>query len=1021
MTESMLKSLMKLFALLASINMEAAKVLSRNFVESYLKNQFSSKLIDKSLLEFDANLSSMFVSDGRSRRKRISAISVKILMICDEINGELHLRSKFLILFSIIQFSKYFEDNTDTGEEFKQTITDAVTAIAGELLINDSEYRNCSAFITEKFYKVPARSSLLVVSDDSSYDFTGIKHLQKDKLDGQLFFLRIHQAELYIFYYSGKELLELGGKTIFPNHIYILPKGASIKAAQIKPIYYSEIVSSFRRNDEYEEITLTARGIEFIYTNSDNGVHEMSLEIHSGELIGIMGSSGTGKSTLMKVLNGTLSPDKGEVLLNGVPLNKGETSLKGMIGFVPQDDMLIEELTVFENLFYNAKLCLGNLEEKEIVKRIGIVLNNLDLFYIKNLKVGSPLNKYISGGQRKRLNIALELIREPYVLFVDEPTSGLSSTDSENVMQLLKEQALSGKIVVVNIHQPSSELFKLFNNIIIMDKGGYAVYTGNPLESISFLKNVARRADAAEIECETCGNVETDEILKIIELKKVNEFGEYTKERLLVPDNWYKIFKESVEADLDLNIESKKLPPVNFKVPSRFKQFKIYSLRNFFSKLADRQFVFLALTITPILAFILGFFTKYLGDSSGFKPRYIFSLNENLPAYIFMSVIVALFVGLIISAEEIIKDRKILERESFLNLSKLSYLNSKIAFLFLLSAFQVLIFVIIGNTILEIKGLNIFYWIVLFSTSCFAVMLGLNISSGLKSIISIYINIPFILVPLILLSGIIVKYDKLYYKVAGLEFVPLVGNLMASRWSYEALVVCQFMNNDYEKYFFSVEKENANALYNLNFLIPELQNNISKLENSLKLKDDDERREYFTRLIGQSVEKLEDVPDALIFYPGEPIDLELLTSYLLQWREYLIDKTKELTYGGDKVIESLIEGGMSLGEIIALKQNYHNESISDLVKNTNDLTKIIEYNGKLLRKDTPIFQIPVSKIGRAQFFAGSKFIGNLEINTLWFNVMILWLMTIILYIALIKDWLRKLLDLFGSEKHSGAG
>ena len=101
------------------------------------------------------------------------------------------------------------------------------------------------------------------------------------------------------------------------------------------------------------------------------------------------------------------------------------------------------------------------------------VLMDIDLIGIKNLAVGDPINKYISGGQRKRLNIALELIREPSVLFADEPTSGLSSMDSEMVMLLLKEQTLKGRLVIVNIHQPSSDIYKLFDKLLIMDKGGY--------------------------------------------------------------------------------------------------------------------------------------------------------------------------------------------------------------------------------------------------------------------------------------------------------------------------------------------------------------------------------------------------------------------------------------------------------------------------------------------------------------------------------------------------------------------
>ena len=201
-----------------------------------------------------------------------------------------------------------------------------------------------------------------------------------------------------------------------------------------------------------------------------------------GQLIGILGGSGVGKSTLLNVLNGNYIPSSGKILINGFNLHIDKEKLQGIIGFVPQDDLLIEELSVFQNLYYNAKLCMANMPETELKRTVDKLLEDLDLYEIRNLTVGSPLNKFISGGQRKRLNIALELIREPMVLFVDEPTSGLSSMDSEMVMDLLKEQALKGKLVIVNIHQPSSEIYKMFDKLLILDRGGYMIYYGNPID-----------------------------------------------------------------------------------------------------------------------------------------------------------------------------------------------------------------------------------------------------------------------------------------------------------------------------------------------------------------------------------------------------------------------------------------------------------------------------------------------------------------------------------------------------------
>jgi len=1007
MTESMLHSLMKLFALLATINVEASRIFSRNFVESYLKGQFSSKMVERSISIFDRFMEELGAVKGKSDQKRIAVISVKILMICNQINQELHLKGKFMILFSIIQFSRHFQAHSNTGTDYSESIQDAIRTIAESLQINTSEFINSKAFITERFSRVPDKSALLVVSGLRDFPFQNIQHITKEGLQGQFFFLRIRQAELYIFYYMGSEVVELAGKNVFPNHIYVFPRGAALKTGHIVPIYYSDIVSSFFSDTDHPKTIYRADGIEYLYPGSDNGIHELSMEFRGGEMVGIMGGSGAGKSTLINILNGMIAPEKGSITINGLPLDPTDDAQSGLLGFVPQDDLLIEELTVFQNLYFNARLCLGDLEESERIKRIGKVLSNLGLFYIKDLKVGSPLNKTISGGQRKRLNIALELIRESSVLFVDEPTSGLSSTDSENVLLLLKELSLNGKIVVINIHQPSSEMYKQFDKLLLLDKGGYPVYFGHPLEAIAYLKNIAARADAEEIECASCGNIHTDDLLKIIEAKTVNEFGEYTTERLFHPHEWYRLYRQKFMPE---NKEPEKLPlpRVHFKIPGVISQFLVYSQRNLLSKIADRQFMSLALVIAPLLALLLGYFTKYPGGTEDGAPSYVFSLNENIPAYLFMSVIVSLFVGMIISAEEIIRDRKIRNRETFLNLSQYAYFNSKIVFLFVLSAIQMLVFTLIGNQILEIRGLNLNFWLILFSTSCFAVLLGLNISAGLKSVIAIYVTIPFVLVPLILLSGVIVEYDKLHPTVARTEYVPLSADLMASRWAYEALVVNQFKYNTYEQHFFEVDQEIANTQYKISFLIPELLNHIIDLQEHMD-KGHSELAEMEMQILTTAFSNFGGFPGDLSAEVFAAADVQLYREYLIQWQDYLIERYNALLAQKDAIVAALEQDGTDVAD---LKRKYQSERVEELVSNSNEMQKIVLSGDKLVRKDTPIFHVPGNSFGRAHFLAPVKKIGNIEIDTVKFNVMILWLMTLILYFALRYDLLRKLIGIF---------
>jgi len=1013
MTESMLTALMKLFAILAIINRDVAIALSRNFVYSYLKTQFNQKVVDKSLIIFDQEISKLSKLDVLKESKRTSSLSVKVLAICREINEGLHIRGKYLIVISLIQFSRYFENHSDTSQSFRQTISDMVKTISEDLMILKTEYDNCKAFISDKFYKVPQKDKLLVVSNFNSFSFSKINFMQRDDLHGQFYFLKIQQYDLILFYYMGMEKIELGYLPVFPGHIYILPKGSTLKSENFAPIYYSDIESGFLQTKTFTRISMLAENIEFKFPKSQNGIHQFTMAARSGDMIGIIGGSGTGKSTLLKVLNGSYKLESGKILINGHDLHSENKDLKGIIGYVPQDDLLIEELTVYENLYFNAKLCLGALPDKEISDIVVKHLNNLDLFYAKDLKVGSPLNKFISGGQRKRLNIALELIKEPFILLADEPTTGLSSTDSVNVMQLMKELSLQGKIVIINIHQPSSEIFKMLDVLIIMDKGGYPIYLGNPLDSLSYVKDIARRIDAAEIECPYCRNVQPDELLKVIESKHVNELGEYTNERVIAPSEWYEKFKKNSGKENNHPGEVFEVPVSRFKTPSRLKQFVTYSQRNFLSKLADRQYTLFALFISPLLALILGFFTKYVSGTDSDPTKYIFINNVNIPAYIFMSVIVALFIGLIISAEEIIKDSRIIERERFLNLSRSSYINSKLTFLFALSSVQMLIFVALGNSILEIKGLNFQYWIVLFSTACFAVMLGLNISSALKSVIAIYITIPFILVPLILLSGIIVKYDKMHFSIASQQYVPIVGDLMASRWAYEAIMVNQFRNNAYQKEFYEIEGESANTSFTLNYLIPELFNKLNDYERMAGNHEKQINISKTAALIQNSLDDLEDEyglkTNIATGRADSLINTREIISNLNNLKSRLIKESGTLISKKDAVFLSLKNKGMSNEDIIKFKEQYFNRSVAEMVLNSNELAKIIVYRDNFVRKDTPVYQYPLSRSGRTQFYSGIKRIGNYGIKTLWFNVLVLWVMTLILYLALISDFLKKTL------------
>ncbi|MFO7669505.1 MAG: ATP-binding cassette domain-containing protein [Bacteroidales bacterium] len=1018
MNESMLNSLMRLFAIMVNINRGAMHLLARSFVESYLIQQFSQALADRYLLIFDEYARELQMVDNEQREKKISSWSVKLLGICNQIVDELNIPQRFMILMSLITFKKFFSDSVSGGFDFSNTLSDAIHTVADGLLITQDEYDNCSAFISDKFYHVPRKERLLIVSDDPEFMEGEVRHLQKNGLPGQILVLRIARADIYLFQYVGSARLESNERYIFPRHVYILPRGGAIRGEGFSAVYYSDIVSGYILDTKNQTVNFCAREIEYRFRNSTHGIRKFSFQARSGQLIGIMGGSGAGKSTLLKLLNGGLKPTSGAIYINGLDLRHRSRELEGMIGYVPQDDLLTEELTVHQNLHFNAMLCLDGHTREEVDDAVIILLKELDLFNARNLKVGSPLNKYISGGQRKRLNIALELIREPHLLFVDEPTSGLSSTDSENVISLLKEQALKGRLVLSTIHQPSSGLFKQFDHLIVLDRGGYPVYSGNPIEGITYFKTMAGRVDASESECHTCGHVNPDDILKVIEAREVDESGAFTLKRKSAPEVWYSLYRQKIEDKMEFNTEKLPVPPNKFRIPGAFRQFLIFFKRNLLSKLADSQFMSIALLVAPLLALILGFFSKYVSGDESDPHRYIFSQNENLPAYLFMSVIVALFLGLIIAAEEIHRDRRIQERESFLHLSRTAYLLSKISLLFILSGIQMLMFVIIGNLVMEIRGMTLSYWFILFTSACFANMLGLLISDSLKSVVAIYIIVPFLLVPQILLAGVIVKFDKLYYKFASNHVVPLSGDFMASRWAYEALSVNQFANNAYQESLFDTEMLESNITYDMQFLIPAIT---YEIEDAITFRNENRQQE-----LSASLKTIKNAFTSISLtkpYPyPERIEMDQFSEsagreaigWLQKYQTALRSHHDRLIREKDLLIDSLIQEEGGTDAYMQLKRGSFNEQLALLALNRNDLYKIVKKEGSLVRKMDPVYAYPAMRNGRAHFFASVKILGNLHIPTLYFNILAIWIMTLLLSVFLRFRLLKKGVEFSGN-------
>ncbi|HMP98412.1 MAG TPA: ATP-binding cassette domain-containing protein [Cyclobacteriaceae bacterium] len=1009
MSEEILKALTTLFAIITKLD-GGVTTNEREFVKSFFESELERSSI-QSYLELYDNISGFDpnapVIDKKSDAKPVATSvqdSLKTLAICKKINKTLEQKQKVIVLTKLFEL-------VGSDKNFTSQRMEMIHTVATVFNITELEYTLIENLITADTDKQIEIDDALVISE-STHGKEETKFLHAH-LQGTLIFIRIKSVDMYFTRYLGSDNIVLNNFTMQPGRVYLFSHGSTIKTPTGNAIYYSDLVRHFNKELQTSKLTFNAEIEEFRFKNGQVGLRNIQVSEGPGQLIGIMGASGAGKTTLLNVLAGLEKPQKGNIKINGFDIHAQKSEIEGVIGYVAQDDLLIEELTVYENLYYNAKLCFSNLTEEELHRKVIEVLESLGLEQRKDVKVGNPLDKTISGGQRKRLNIALELIREPSVLFVDEPTSGLSSRDSENVIDLLKELSLKGKLIFVVIHQPSSEIYKMFDKMLIMDTGGYLVYYGHPVEAVQYFKKATKQIDSNKGQCPACGNVNPEQIFNILDAKVVDEYGQTTTKRKATAEQWAEMFKS--QFCLVKLADDKEKPAKNLNIPTRLKQMVIFATRDLIAKISNKQYLLINLLEAPVLALILAYVIKYRSAPDG--SAYMFRFNDNFPAFLLMGIIVALFMGLTVSAEEIIRDRKILKRESFLNLSWNSYLISKLGILFCLSAIQTLTFVIIGNLVLEVKGMTFAFWLVLFSTSCFSNVMGLNVSSAFKSAVTVYVLIPLLLIPQMILSGLLFSFDKLHPVLSNPARVPLIADVMASRWAYEAMAVYQFKNNDYMAPYFKYEQEEARADFKSAYVVDLLKKRLQYASANYQSNNDSVRKvvSYNLKLIENSLEQ-EAYRDGIETVNNLSIEsftkekAEAIEQYLDNFKKYYKQQYNEKVALREKMI-AFFESQENLNyNLSQYKDRYYNESMSELVRNIKEKDRVVEHKARLIQKINPIYAETKPRHlfdYRSQFFAPQKHFIGIYLDTYYFNIAIIWLMSMFLYLALYYEWLKK--------------
>jgi ABC-type multidrug transport system ATPase subunit len=993
MTEKTLESLIRLLTLLALTRPNTTLKIEKDLVVSFLLSQFDKEIIDQYEKLFEEYYKK-YSKDNEIAKN----ISGKINLLTEEMCDFLQYRQRIYLIVSLFEFSKYlkeiFERDNTSADYFGY-----ISRIGERFNIDSGVLKNLKSITLNEFHLLEDKEKLLVIVDQELPFIKNLNQVVYKGIKGKIYVLKTH-SDFFLIKYVGSEIYYIDKKILKKDIVYVFSIISAIIIDNRNSIYFNDIQEGFALKKGSSKFYFVIKDVEFSYNNIA-GIKKFNFACESGELIGILGSSGSGKTTLLNLLNGNLPVSSGEILLDGEKLNT-ELIKNGRFGYVPQDDLLYNELTVFQNLYYNTVLC-QNLSMEKIKSKINEILELFGIFEISELLISSPEKNIISGGQRKRLNIASELIREPDVIFIDEPTSGLSSSDSWRIMNILKHLSLKNKIVFVNIHQPTDAVFHLFDKIIILDRGGYPIYAGRPKSALEYFKNISGIIQQKV----SIQQSEQEEILSIVEEPFIDEFGNNTNLRKIEPKTWYKHFleqKNTIPEDIKTTGKIKERPKT--VLPGSLRQFRAYFMRNFLAKISNKQYRIVSLIIAPVLAFVLSFLCKDF-SINGSGHSYNFLDNDNLPGFYFMSIIAVSFIGLMTSAEDIFKDNKVRIRERYLSLNSTSYYFSKIVLLFAISLLQTLLYASISAVVLHLYSGFIVYWVTLFLVSFLSNIIGLMISSILNSLVTIYILIPIVLIPQILLSGVVVKYEKLHPIVSSEEFVPVVGDIMPSRWAFELLVVNQFKNNRYQSEIFEMEKNESMLSFVVYTQIPQIQvalNEYNHQHNRKLLPKDKKQYEIFI------LNELEKVNDKLIDFPSIKINkysnilsVDSINLYLERLKRNAGAYLQKVMYATELRKNQLMSDD--------IYRNNFNHSIASLAKNSNQLNSYKIIRNEIVQLSEPIYVTPYNKFGRALFYSSEKRIGAYYLDTVLYNFMVIIFMIFVGILIINSELLYKIKNL----------
>ncbi|MGA4880152.1 FHA domain-containing protein [Streptomyces lydicamycinicus] len=555
-------------------------------------------------------------------------------------------------------------------------------------------------------------------------------------------------------YVNGQPVPKSGKAPVGPNDII----GVGHSTFRLVGDRLEEFVDTGEVSFSARHLTVTVDGGKQILKDVSFGVPEKSL-------IAVIGPSGSGKSTLLKALTGYRPANQGDVLYDNRNLYKQFAELRQRIGLVPQDDILHKELTVQKALRYAAKLRFpGDTAESEREARIDEVLRELKLDVHKDKRVTS-----LSGGQRKRVSVALELLTKPSLIFLDEPTSGLDPGMDRDVMQLLRGLADDGRTVLVVTHSVAE--LGLCDKLLVMAPGGGVAYFGPPDEALNFFQY------------DTWADV----------FSAFENYRDYDWMGRWRGSPHYQMYAADIDAVAPQSVNVQ-VPPARIQKSQSWGSQLWTLMRRYVSVLAsDRGFLGLMLILPAVLGVVSMLIPSDYG--LGYGPLNRHRTNRDASTIMLILAVGMCFSGAANSVRELIKERVIYERERATGLSRSAYLMSKVIVLGVVTAIQGVIIAAIGFStrnmpeegLLVAKAPAIEMALAIIALGFTSMMFGLIISALVKTAEKT--------MPLLVMFAIVqVVFTGVLFQLFDTVGVAQFAWLMPSRWAVGAMGATADMN-----------------------------------------------------------------------------------------------------------------------------------------------------------------------------------------------------------------------------------